>query len=242
MIDKKYFVFVCGCGHTGTTILGRMLGSHSKISLIPEELGVFLANRYYRRDELIAPYLERADANGEHIIIDKTPRAVWHVDYIRRVWPNSKFIICTRNGPDTVTSIFDRTKDFDSAMNRYSDDSIMSIRQIDCDDVFLSRHEDLLDDPEKHISSILNFLGVEYEKSTIEYWKTPIEWNLKSSTNALKPTKHDLKRNKQVNEPLKNKASNWKDKLPKEHHKKIIDFFSDSSLGGRIMADLGYKY
>ena len=235
------FCFICGCGHTGTTLLGRILGSHSKIFLIPEELGIFLANRHFNIDQITAPYLKLAESEQKPLIIDKTPRQIWHVDYIRRVWPNSKFIISTRNGPSTIASLLKRTENFDSARNRYRDDSMMSLRQKNCKDVFFSKHEDLLDKTPYHLDKIMKFLELKYEPSMMDYWKTPIPWNLKSSVNNAKPTKHDLIRNEQVNKPINKDTLDWRSSIPVKYHNKIVDYFSPEHEGEKIMSEFGYS-
>ena len=104
-------ILICGCGHTGTSILARIIGEHPSIYFVTIESGMFLANRHYKESDYIKKYEEEAKKNGNSLILEKTPRHIWHVDYIRRKYPGTKFILTTRDGRDTVASLYERTKD-----------------------------------------------------------------------------------------------------------------------------------
>ena len=48
----KNLIFVCGCGHSGTTLLWAMLSAHSRIYGIPYETAVFLNSRRNNKKHL----------------------------------------------------------------------------------------------------------------------------------------------------------------------------------------------
>ena len=233
-------ILICGCGHTGTSILARIIGEHSNIFFVTLESGMFLANRYYLEDSYLREFTDDAKKNSCRLILEKTPRQIWHVDYIRRKYPGTKFILTTRDGRNTVASLYERTKDINLSVTRYQDDSILTLRQIGLDDTYLVRYEDLVKDPPGSISSICGWLGLDFEPEMIQFHLKPIEWNLKNPFSTGEPDRHDLLRNKQVNSPLCDNSRPWKERLPKERHGRVQEFFSDGGMGYRIMRDFGY--
>lgn len=235
------FINICGCGHTGSSILARILGEHSKIYFVQLESGMYLANRYFRELEYRNQYIEACKNEKKSFILEKTPRHIWHVDYIRRKYQKTKFIITTRDGLEVITSLFNRTKDFDQSCSRYFDDSILSLRQIDMPDTYLVRYEELIDEPRLVLESILKWLGLPYEESILDYHLKPINWNLDNPYGDSSPNYHDILRKNQVNSPLEKPIKSWSEKLPGEYHDKILELFEKGQLGREIMDGMGYK-
>lgn len=233
-------ISMCGCGHTGSSILARILGTHSSIHFITMESGMFLANRFFSQNTYYEQFQQDAINAKKSFVLEKTPRHIWHVDYIRRCYPNTRFILTTRNCFDTIASLYERTKNFKSSLLRYQDDSILTLRQIDESDVFLVKHEDLIADPSQLLESLCTWLGLTFESSMLNYSDNPIDWNLHNPYSFGTLTSHDLLRNKQVNSPLKSSSVTWKERLPVEYHEELISFFSVGSIGHSIVNAMGY--
>jgi len=233
-------ILICGCGHTGSTILARIIGEHSDIYFVNRESGVFLANRYYLEAVYLQEFKESAQQLGRKIILEKTPRHIWHVDYIRRRYPGTKFILTTRDGRDTVASLYERTNDIDFSLTRYQDDSILTLRQLGLDDTFLMPYEKLIKDPLYSIKTICEWAGLNFEPQMLDYHLRPIEWNLNNPYSFGQPEQHDLLRNKQVNSPLQENSTTWNERLPQKYHARVEEFFSSDGMGFKIMRDLGY--
>ena len=143
------FVMITGCGHTGTTLLARMLGVHSKIYNPPYETNLFLAYNALQWESLLESHYLDAKKSKEDcsVFLEKTPRHIWHIDYARKAVLNAKFILMTRNGRDVVASLYERTGDIHASILRYKDDSLLTIRQLDEQSVLLVRYEDLIANP-----------------------------------------------------------------------------------------------
>ena len=234
-------VLICGCGHTGSSILARLIGAHPSIYFVNHESGMFLANRFYNEDEYFNKFISLSSLESKSLILEKTPRHVWHIDYIRRKHPNTKFILTTRDGRDTVASLYARTKDFQASLKRYADDSIMSLRQIKMTDTMLSRYEDLIDDPTNHLDKLCNWIGIDFRSEMLEYHNKAISWNMDNPYSFGNLEEHDHLRNKQVNSPLYKQTLNWKDRIPNEFVTQVNKFFLSGNLGHTIMCDFGYK-
>lgn len=202
---------------------------------------MFLANRFYIEDDYLNKFNAAAASEGKSMILEKTPRHVWHVDYIRRKYPDSKFILTTRDGRETVASLYERTKDFQASLNRYADDSIMSLRQLGQKDTMLARYEDLIDDPGKLMQEICTWVAVDFEPEMLEYHHKPVVWNMDNPYSFGKLEEHDHLRNKQVNSPLVKSSRRWSERLPAGFHAELNEFFSEGEMGYKLMRAFGYK-
>ena len=126
-------IFIVGMPRTGTTLVERILGSHSEIypggehlglitqlhELIPEaeyasEGLVFLGKSLIRQSTRIdhkklgEEYIEQAQGRtqGHPHITDKLPINFYYIGLIRQALPNAKIIHMTRNPMDTCISNF----------------------------------------------------------------------------------------------------------------------------------------
>tara|TARA_B100001971_G_C18231294_1_gene564094 strand:+ start:287 stop:1009 length:723 start_codon:yes stop_codon:yes gene_type:complete len=237
------YIFICGCGHTGTSILTRIIGEHSKIYTPPYESNALLTYNSLEKSWKILKELESlAIDSGCSVVLEKTARHIWHVDYIRRVVPNSKFILVTRDGRDVIGSLYKRHQDIDAAITRYRDDSMQTIRQLSCPDAIVLRYEDLIADPKKEITRILDFIGYKWEDAMLDYHKKePLNWNRVTEHkkgSGLEGEGINQLRSWQVNQPLFDGRNSWKSRIPSSEWGKLKDFFEN--VGNEIMKNLGY--
>ena len=239
---EPLFIHVLGCGHTGSSIFARILGEHSKIYFVPIESGMFLANRFFEEDNYRNKYIREAERCNAIFVLEKTPRHIWHHDYIRRKYPNTKFIITTRDGREVIGSLYERHKDWQLAFSRYLDDSIMSLRQLKAPDTMLVKYEDFVSDPSAILERTYHWIGLSFDKTILKYHERPFDWNLTNPymTDGL-PTDHDLKRNLQVNSKLNYRPSKWRSRVPEELHSEMEALFSSGGDGNKIMRAFGYE-
>lgn len=123
MIDlsgNNSFVFIVGSPRSGTTLLGDILNKHAKISQWYEPY--FVWDRYFRRfphDERAAEdatlkvckqvytdFLRYKHKTGSHIIADKSPRNSLKIPFIKKIFPQARFIHILRDGRDVTLSIY----------------------------------------------------------------------------------------------------------------------------------------
>lgn len=126
-------VFVCGCGRSGTTILGDVIGSHQNVDLIFEPyafwaavspkfdaLGMFVSDpsRRYQvdlssldvcRSDLINGYAFRLWVARlilrKRLVVEKMPWNVFKAEALSKIFPDAKFIFIVRPGNEVVSSI-----------------------------------------------------------------------------------------------------------------------------------------
>lgn len=118
MSDPMNIALVIGCARSGTSILGELVASHPEVKYIFEahdvwELGGMGINGSHR---LVA---EHATAEvrgrirewfskrkgGATLIVEKTPRNILRVPFIRAVFPEAKLIHIIRDGRDVACSM-----------------------------------------------------------------------------------------------------------------------------------------
>jgi hypothetical protein len=236
------FLHILGCGHTGSSILARVLGEHSKVYFVPIEIGMYLANRYFEESEHRNRLSAEAIEYGANIVLEKTPRHIWHQDYIRRKYPGTRFIVTTRDGREVIASLYERYGDWDAACARYLDDSILSLRQVNMPDTKVVRYEDFVMSPVGVIEKIYFWLNLSYETNVLNYYENPLEWNLSNPYQADgAPSEHDLRRNLQVNSRIQPLEYKWHDRVPPDLHSSMNALFSGNGYGRRIMQDFGYE-
>jgi hypothetical protein len=113
-------VFIVGCGRSGTTALGRLLGSHPNVTYLNEPRRIWALDPrtdvwtgegeldLYDADWQTRKRLRRAFASLTErgtVMVEKTPINSFRIDYIRRVFPGARFLHLVRNGLDVARSM-----------------------------------------------------------------------------------------------------------------------------------------
>jgi len=209
-------LFVIGCGHSGTTLLASMLGFHPLIYTVLHETCWFLSDKDYSQDYQIE--CKKAKASGKSILCEKTPRHVHQVDKISCLLPDLQFIGIVREPKDVVASLKRRNGDFDGGLNRWIKDNEAMLRIEKRKDVIISRYEDLVVAPKETLSRICHFIGIEYDSSMLEYWKSETPWfNVVPEENdGVGEKKHVKRRAWQMTQPLLDRRNTWHSLLSHE--------------------------
>jgi hypothetical protein len=126
-IDRP--IFVVGMGRSGTTVLGVTLSMHRDVGFLNEPKALWHA--IHPEEDVIGSYsrgparyrLRADDATPEVItaahrlfgaylgitrhrrLVDKYPELVFRVPFVRRIFPDARFLFVTRNGWDACASI-----------------------------------------------------------------------------------------------------------------------------------------
>ena len=125
--------------------------------------------------------------SNSKIYIDKFPLNIVYVGEIVRVFPNSKFVLSLRHPCDCVLSCFMQNFQLNDAMANFLNledsahlyDAVMnlwtqytSIFSINYHEV---KYENLVENFERTVRSVLDFLGLSWNSSLLEYSKTAKE-------------------------------------------------------------------
>jgi len=124
-------------------------------------------------DVLYGRFLE---GSGKSVVLDKTPAYALVLPFMMKVFPDAKFVVLTRHPLATFSSyansFFDG--DYETAMNfnpllqRYVPAMAKFLRQTEVPFLHV-KYEDLVKDPEAWMEKIYAYIGVPFEKDTIDY-------------------------------------------------------------------------
>jgi len=226
------WVFISGCGHTGTTLLAKILSQAENIYCNNVENGQFLLYNFFETDRLIKKFEDKAKKSNKLYILEKTPRHVWHADFILSKLPKSKHIFTVREPIATINSIYKRTGNLESSIRRYQDDCIQILRNLNDPNTFLVKYEELTSNPEVELKKICDWLDLQYSPNFLEFYKSDKLWFQNDITGT-----HEANRNAQLKNPIYFTEEVWTD----EHFSKSFDFNEwYSAIGEKISKAFGY--
>ena len=202
--------FIVGCGHSGTSILLAILGSHSRLYAIPYES--YVATQESEINKHTLKFNKHTIAVGKRRWVEKTPSHVNHIQTILKSIPDAKILVITRDGRDVAYSFKKRFNDVEHGIKRWVDDNLAALEHANNENVYFLKYEDIIHHFKQTISSVLQFLDEEYEESLEHYYKSPKKWySNKISKPPSKTSKyHDQHRNWQINQPLFDGSGVWK--------------------------------
>jgi hypothetical protein len=199
----KNIIFIVGCGHSGTTILNKIIGNHKNIYSISQETGLFAQHKKKDKDEDIVKNLETLDKRIElnkKWICEKTPGHVYSIDKIFKVIKDPKIIVIIRDGRDVVASLYKRYDNFEKSVNRWIDDNMEWLNNQYKDSFHLLKYEDFVKEPQIQLIKICEYLQEEYDNNMLNYKKEKIE--LPIFDGPIKGEDHAALRNYQINQEL----------------------------------------
>lgn len=207
-------IFILGLPRAGSTLLEQVLASHSQVDGTMELHNILgLAARLQKRgypgglDSLDSDYFKRfgeqfiqetmAYRQGAPYFIDKMPNNFMHIGLIKLILPNAKIIDARR---EPMACCFSGFKQLfgDGQEFTYGLDSIAryyrAYERLMChwDEVlpgFVLRiqHEDVVNDLESQVHRILDFCGLPFEQSCIDFYKTKRAIKTPSSEQVRQP-------------------------------------------------------
>jgi hypothetical protein len=229
--------FVCGCGHSGTTLVATILSAHPRIFVPLYETEAFLASEAEAASALEG-LRQNALSAGKRIIIEKTPRHVRRMPLIRRMVPGSRFVLLVRDGRDAAASFAKRmNNDYVAGVGRWVQDNTIILREREKPDVLVMRYEDIVVDPGREVRRLCDFIGVAYLDELLAYHERPRLWYGKTDLRDSEgqAANHEDRRNWQVNQPIFDGRGRWKKDLPPEVAEQ---FYKGWPL--RLMQEFGY--
>ena len=126
---------------------------------------------------------------SDKIIIDKFPLNIIEIGFIKRIFPNSKFIISLRHPCDVILSCFTSNFKINEGMANFYDLESSAIlynevfflfqqyRNIFDIDYFMIKYEDVIKDFKPTINNLLNFLILNWEDNLTDFNNTALNRN-----------------------------------------------------------------
>jgi len=216
-------IFIVGCGHSGTSLLLAVLGSHSKICPIPGETK--LAYNYITNAAVLHPEASQmiryfdllTISENKARWIEKTPKHIFSIPLLRQHFPGCKFIIILRDGRDVACSIEARYGSLEEGVKRWIEDNRVGEPYWKDADVHVLKYEDVVENFGETVRGALNFLGEEFEEQVLRSHEKPKYFYSKKIEKPPDVTQahHDQYRNWQINQKLFDGRGKWK-QLPEE--------------------------
>lgn len=229
--------FICGCGHSGTSVIANMFASHPDVVIPLEETETFLDP--HAAAASWAGLIARAEASGRAHFAEKTPRHIHALDTIRAHVPQARFIMLVRDGRDVAASFIKRTGKALVGARRWRDDNEIVRAAEPAPDTLLLRYEDLIESPEAELRRVCAYAGLPFDPAMLRFHETPRLW---FGTTEIRPgsgrhgDEHRALRNWQINQPLFDGRGAWRDLLAPTD----LAFF-DRPRPRALMAHFGYS-
>ena len=231
-------IFLVGCGHSGTSVLLRLLAAHSRIYGVPYESRVFthpdlklwLSEKIWNRNTI---------ANRKHRWMEKTPKHVRMLERIFAKYPEARVLFAVRDGRDVAVSIRKRFGDFETGLQRWVDDNRQGLAWKDDPRVMLVRYEDLVKRYEDIMPRICSFLDEPFEEGLIDYHQQPAYLYADEVKNPGSASAKDHKqyRNWQINQKLFDGSGKWLEEMTDEEKSR----FKANAEAMNLLAEFGYS-
>ncbi len=199
-------VFIVGCGHSGTTLLLRIIGAHPHIHPILNETYCFVDGPWRR----IRSFDMEAYRSGARRWVEKTPAHIRHLERIFARRPKARVLLLLRDGRDVAASIAKRTGDICYGARRWVQDNRLGKRWWDDPRVMLVRYEDLVTRFEEETRRIFAFLGEELSRDPRDFRSKFALVREEQRPPDSSEVNHVAYRRWQVSQPLFDGRGRWK--------------------------------
>lgn len=120
-----------------------------------------------------------AQKHGKRYWGDKTPRHVFHIPLLGRMFPDAKFIHVIRDGRDVALSFMNagwvKNRNFPKAARKWKERveaGISGETTLEKDRYFELRYERLIIDPEQTLKDVCSWLGIAYDPNMLFFHRT----------------------------------------------------------------------
>ncbi len=203
-------VFIVGCGHSGTTLMIRILSEAKEVYSIDYESNVFRNNWIDYRT--IKRWIDTQRKQNLKLFVEKTPSHVRQLDKIFTTFPKAKVIVLVRDGRDVVLSLEKRTENLQASIERWVSDNEYWLNKYK-DDKRLThvRLEDFTKNSTDTLKKICEHANIIYENKLLDYSNKEYQYqNSGIAQSDGTDANHQLNRNWQVNQPIFKDTNRWK--------------------------------
>jgi len=227
--------FICGCGHSGTTLLANMLAANPR-AYVPQ----FESYMFFKDDPrpFLRRYYLKTLLRGRRHFVEKTPRHVYRIDEIRRCVDGARIVLMVRDGRDVSASFEKRHGELETGNARWLEANEIVLAERDAPDTILLRYEDLVRQPEEWLRRVCEFTGIPFRESMLRFHESQRLWfggKEMAQASGAQGEDHAKLRNWQVNQPLFDGSGKWKKAFPDGAPAAIV-----TGRGADLMRAFGY--
>ena len=230
------FIFIIGCGHSGTTLLNKIIGNHKDVYGIPNETYLFKKSPDEIK-QILNVYDNKRKGLNKKFVCEKTPVHVYHIDDIYTYTINPKIIIITRDGRDVFSSLKERFGPNDYSFSRWANDNNEWLKHSRKDEFHILKYEDLVNNKRQTMKNVCEFLKIEYYDKIFDYEMTEIDLPNNFYDGLINFDKHRELRNYQINMPIYDGSNRWAKDITQEE---LNVLYSNESFI-KMMEVLGYN-
>jgi hypothetical protein len=159
-------IFICGCGHSGTTLILAILLENPECHGLRIETRAFFNLPENEAVDLIKSYYK----NGYRYFVEKTPTNVYKINVIIKNFNDAKIVVCYRHPYDTIASIKRRGFDLEHCINRYVNDNIAWL-SLTSPNIIPIKYENVVSNPTATIETLCNSLELKFDTTMLEYYR-----------------------------------------------------------------------
>lgn len=203
MPDIYQPVFLLGTQRSGTTLLSRILSAHSQLYIQNEIPLTNVFNPPLDKEKVVDRIVQKIDELHAISIPEmvgqgtlwglKEPYLTFHLDSLRSLFPDSKFLLIVRDPRAVAISYIDNkwglgTNCF-TAAERWNDEVRLQwdFTQQDDIDRLVLKFEDLVADTRSQLEKICDFLEIGFDEKMLEYHRQKADFSVnKSNINTFK--------------------------------------------------------
>jgi len=248
------FICIVGCGHSGTTILNKIIGNHKDIHGLDPDTHLFFENENHLPEDLI-PLLQIVinekiekklnDVHSERVkknkkyICEKSPSHVFKLDEIYKHIRNPKIIVMIRDGRDVVSSLNKRHGIIQKSIDRWISSNNAWLNHPNKHFFFILKYEDFVKDKETTMKCLCDYLEIDYYEGLFDYKRKYVQLpdNFFDGLINYYNNKNFLLREYQTNQPLYDGTNRWKKDLS---HEELQRLYSNDEFM-KMMEKLGYE-
>jgi tetratricopeptide (TPR) repeat protein len=193
-------IFILGLPRSGTTLVERILSSHSKVGSLGEvnnlafsmihtvgssasKMDLIKKSAHLNFDSLASKYSHATRGYGVKgdFLIDKTPLNFLYIGLIKKSFPKAKIIHLTRHPLDSCFAMYKTlfrmgypfSYEIGDLANYYHGyhQLMAHWREMFKQDIFDLEYSDLVDDSEKKSRELLSHCGLKWESQVLEFYK-----------------------------------------------------------------------
>ena len=237
LLNLKKRVFICGCGHSGTSLLMAIMLKHSDIYGPLFETACFVGSKKEYGRYLL--YEQEAVQAGKTILLEKTPKHIHALGYILGNIPNAHILICIRNPFDVVASLKKRYGDLQKSIDRYYADNVAWLPFKSSRQIHLVKYEEFVADTINQLHKLCAFIGVDYVDSMLEYHLEAKQYfrDVEAKKTAGRAgEEHAQLRNWQLRQPVQDMSGQWRERISHDEYRVIREKLGELALA------LGYTF
>ena len=208
--NQDKYIFILGMPRSGTTLIEKIISSHSQVStisetnFIPEKIFKFINSDYENLIKFLKSnfheeyrdFTKSFNINNQ-IIIDKTLVNFWYLGFIKIIFPNSKIIHVSRNPLDNCLSIFENLFEYqqgwDCDQNELAEyyliykDLMEFWNKFFGQTIFNIKYEEIISNPDEKIKELISFCKLNWEEECLNFYKNDNPIKTLSVNQANKP-------------------------------------------------------